>query len=305
MSGLTPQSARPLQGIAFLLCAVACFVVLDTTVKYTSAAVSVLVAVWFRYVFQALAVGAWVLLAPGPARLKTAHPRFQVVRGLLLLSVSMLSFISVSHMPVGEFTAIVMLSPLVVTLLAAVFLKERVSPLRWALVSGGFGGALLIVQPGGHALGWVTLLPLLMVVIYAGFQILTSRMARTEHAMTMHLYTGWVGALVMSAVVPFVWTELPDAHTLALLSVVGLAGTVGHFLLIQAYARAPASALSPYLYAQIGFAMLAGWWVFDHVPGTLEWLGVGLIALCGVSAGWLTAREGTATQSTQANVPEP
>ena len=305
MKGQAPQAARTLQGIGFLLCAVACFVVLDTTVKYTSAAVSVLVAVWFRYMFQALVVSAVMAVMPGPARLATAHPKFQIVRGLLLLSVSMLSFISVSHMPVGEFTAIVMLSPLVVTLLAAVFLKEHVSPLRWSLVAGGFGGALLIVQPGGHALGWVTLLPLLMVVIYASFQILTSRMARTEHPMTMHFYTGWVGALVMSTVVPFVWTELPDARTLLLLCLVGLMGTVGHFLLILAYARAPASTLSPYLYAQIGFAMVAGWWVFDHVPGHLEWLGVGLIALCGVTAGWLTARQGHAPSNAQSEVPEP
>jgi len=300
----TPEPvARPLHGIAFLLCAVACFVVLDTTVKYTSTAVSVLVAVWFRYLFQAVAVSAVMLLTPGPMRLKTDHPKFQVLRGLLLLSVSALSFISLSLMPVGEFTAIVMLAPLVVTLLAAVFLKEQVSPLRWALVAGGFAGALFIVQPGGHSLGWVTLLPLVMVLMYASFQILTSRMARTEHPMTMHLYTGWVGALAMTCVLPWAWTGVPDGQTLALLGLVGLMGTVGHFLLIMAYARAPASTLSPYLYAQIGFAMLAGWWVFDHVPGPMEWVGVGLIAVCGVTAGWLTARQTQAR--TEPDVPEP
>lgn len=305
MSTPTEPAVRPLHGIAFLLCAVACFVVLDTTVKYTSAAVSVLVAVWFRYLFQAVAVSGLMLLTPGPVRLKTDHPKFQVVRGLLLLSVSILSFISVSLMPVGEFTAIVMLAPLVVTLLAAVFLKERVSPLRWALVTGGFGGALFIVQPGGHSLGWVTLLPLVMVLVYASFQILTSRMARTEHPMTMHLYTGWVGALAMSAVLPWAWSGLPDGRTLALLCLVGLMGTVGHFFLIMAYARAPASTLSPYLYAQIGFAMVAGWWVFDHVPGAMEWVGVALIATCGVAAGWLTARQAPPPARSEPDVPEP
>lgn len=309
MTAAPIPAARPLHGIAFVLCAVACFVVLDTTVKFTSAAVSVLVAVWFRYLFQAVAVSLVMLLTPGPTRLKTNHPRFQLVRGLLLLSVSILSFISVSLMPVGEFTAIVMLAPLMVTLLAAVFLKERVSPLRWALVGGGFCGALFIVQPGGHSLGWVTLLPLMMVLVYASFQILTSRMARTEHPMTMHFYTGWVGALAMTAVLPLAWTGWPDGHTLALLCLVGLMGTVGHFFLIMAYARAPASTLSPYLYAQIGFAMLAGWWVFGHVPGTLEWMGVGLIATCGVAAGWLSARQpqrpDEPRRSVEPSVPEP
>jgi drug/metabolite transporter (DMT)-like permease len=286
-----PTAVRPWQGIACLMAAVACFSVLDTTAKYVSATVPVMVAVWFRYLFQAVLVTAVMLPVRGKRLLATAHPRFQLLRGVLLLTVSMLSFWSVSLMPVGEFTAIVMLAPLAVTLLAAVFLKERVSPLRWALVSGGFAGALLIVRPGGQLSGWVTLLPLLMVVVYAGFQILTSRLARTEDPMTMHFYTGWVGAVAMCAVVPWVWTGVPDLATLARLCLVGLMGTVGHFLLILAYGRAPASTLSPYLYSQIGFAMLAGWVVFDHVPGLLEWMGVGLIAACGASAGWLSARE--------------
>lgn len=283
--------ARAPLGIAFLVLAVACFAVLDTAVKYVGAFVPVLVAVWFRYVFQAVAVTAFMLPVRGRRLLHTAHPRFQLLRGALLLTVSALSFVAVQFMPVGEFTAFVMTTPLVVTLLAALFLKERVSLLRWLLVGGGFLGALLVVQPGGASFGWATLLPLAMVVTYAWFQILTSRLARTEDPMTMHFYTGWVGALIASAVLPLVWQAMPNATSFALLCLVGLMGTVGHFLLILAFARAPASTLTPYLYAQIGFAMLCGWLVFDHIPGSLELAGIALIVVCGASASWLTARE--------------
>ncbi len=290
---MTSQAAgaRAPLGIAFLVLAVACFAVLDTAVKYVGAFVPVLVAVWFRYVFQAVAVTAFMLPVRGRGLLKTAHPRFQVLRGGLLLTVSALSFVAVQFMPVGEFTAFVMTTPLVVTLLAALFLKERVSLLRWLLVSGGFLGALLVVQPGSASFGWATLLPLAMVVTYAWFQILTSRLARTEDPMTMHFYTGWVGALIATAVLPLVWQAMPDATTFALLCLIGLMGTVGHFLLILAFARAPASTLTPYLYAQIGFAMLCGWLVFDHIPGALELAGIALIVVCGATASWLTARE--------------
>ncbi len=283
--------ARTPLGIAFLVLAVACFAVLDTAVKYVGAFVPVLVAVWFRYVFQAVAVTAFMLPVRGRSLLHTEHPRFQLLRGGLLLTVSALSFVAVQFMPVGEFTAFVMTTPLVVTLLAALFLKERVSWLRWLLVSGGFVGALLVVQPGGASFGWVTLLPLAMVVTYAWFQILTSRLARTEDPMTMHFYTGWVGALIASAVLPLVWQAMPDATSFALLCLIGLMGTVGHLLLILAFARAPASTLTPYLYTQIGFAMLCGWLVFDHVPGALELAGIALIVVCGATASWLTARE--------------
>ena len=282
--------ARPLRGIMFLVLAVACFALLDTTVKLLSAAVSVLIAVWFRYMFQAVVMAAVVLPTRGWRSLHTSHPWLHALRGLLLLATSTLGFASLIYMPLGEFTAIIMLTPLMVTLLAAAFLRERVNLLRWLLVLGGFSGALLVVQPAGSTIGWALALPLLLVVVYALFQILTSRMARTEDAMTMHFYTGWSGALITSLVLPWIWHAIPDLRSWVLLCLAGLCGTVGHFLLIQAFARAPAATLAPYLYAQIGFAMLAGWLVFDHVPGRLELWGIALIVVCGASTAWLAAR---------------
>jgi drug/metabolite transporter (DMT)-like permease len=134
------------------------------------------------------------------------------------------------------------------------------------------------------------MLPLTAVLVYAVFQILTSRLARTEDAMTMHLYTGWTGALLTSVLLPWIWQAIPDTRSWVLLCLAGFMGTVGHFVLIQAFARAPAATLAPYLYAQIGFAMLAGWLVFDHVPGSLELWGIVMIVVCGASAAWLAAR---------------
>jgi drug/metabolite transporter (DMT)-like permease len=58
-----------------------------------------------------------------------------------------------------------------------------------------------------------------------------------------------------------------------------------------AFERSPAGKLMPYMYMQIGFAMLGGWLVFDHVPDHVSLLGMGLIALCGIAGGFLTAYE--------------
>lgn len=287
---MNARHARPLLGVLFLVLSTACFATLDTTFKYLSSSVPVLVAVWFRYVFQAVVTPAVALPLRGRQVLRTIHPGLHAVRGLLLMAVSVLGVISLSHMPLAEFTALVMLTPLVVTLLASLFLGERVSLLRWLLVLGGFAGAMLVVQPTHNPLGWEMLFPLATVVSYAAFQILTSRLARSEDALTMHLYTGLTGAVLLSALVPFAWQPIPSPHHWALLALVGTLGTVGHFILIQAFARAPASTLAPYLYTQIGFAMLAGWWVFDQVPNALAQGGIGLIVVCGALAAWLAAR---------------
>lgn len=284
------SAARPLQGIALLLLAVGCFATLDSSVKYLSLGISVLMAIWFRYLFQALVMSAVVLPTRGWRSLQTSHPRLHLLRAALLLSTSLLGFFSVKYMPVGEFTAIIMLTPMVTTLLAATFLKEKVSALRWLLVAGGFCGALLVAQPGGATAGWTLLLPLGCTLANSVYQILTSRMARTEHAMTLNFYSGWGGALVLTAALPWIWQTPVDGQTWALLCLTGATGTLGHFALGAAFGRAPAATLAPYLYAQIGFAMLAGWLVFSHVPGRLELAGIALIAVCGATAAWLAAR---------------
>lgn len=285
------RSPSVLPGITLVLAAVACFAVLDTTTKFVSAGVPLLMALWFRYFFQAAATAAIVLPLRGLGVLRTEHPRFQCLRGLLLLLSSLFAFLSLKYMPVAEFTAIGAIVPLVITLLAATALGEKVSVLRWSLVLGGFAGTLIIIRPGAEDFDWTLLLPLCMVVTNTGFQVLTSKLARTEDPITMHLYTGWVGTLLASAALPFVWTSLPSWSLWSWLVLMGLAATIGHFMLILGYMRAPAGTLTPYLYAQIAFAMLGGWVVFAHVPDRWSLAGVLLIAFCGAVGAWLTARE--------------
>ena len=116
-----------------------------------------------------------------------------------------------------------MLTPLLITLLASRTLAERVSVLRWTLVMGGFLGTLLIIRPGGERFSWAMLLPLGLVILNAWFQILTSRLARTEDPMTMHFYTGWTGMLLASVALPFVWTSLDSWLLWTGLGLMGLA----------------------------------------------------------------------------------
>lgn len=291
MSGAAGGARHPLAGIAIVVGACACFSVLDTTTKYISAGVPLLMALWFRYAFQAVATTVIVLPMRGASVLRTRHPLFHCLRGVLLLASSLFAFASLKYMPVGEFTAIVMISPLAITVLAATVLKEKVSMLRWLLVAGGFAGTLVIIRPGGAAFNWASLLPLGLVATNAWFQVLTSKLARTEDPVTMHLYTGWVGTLIASLALPFVWTQLGASGLWLGLILMGVMATIGHFMLILAYQRAPAATLTPHLYSQIAFAMLAGMLVFAHVPDGWSMVGIVMIAVCGAAGAWLTVRE--------------
>jgi len=274
-----------------LLVAMVCFAILDTTTKRVTAVVPVLMAVWARYFFQAILTTAAVLPFRGWSVLATQNPRQHLVRGVLLVAVTALAFMSLQFMPVAEFTAIVMIVPLLVTLLASRMLGEHVSLQRVVLVCGGFVGTLMIVRPGTAVFGWALLIPLALVIINTAFQLLTSKMARTEDAMTTQFYTTWIGAALSSVSLFWFWVPISDTQVLLELVLMGVSASVGHFFLIMAFERAPAGALMPYMYAQIGFAMLGGWLVFDHVPDHVSMLGIALIAASGTAGGWLTVHE--------------
>jgi drug/metabolite transporter (DMT)-like permease len=284
-----------LQGIGLVVLALACFATLDTTTRHISTSISLLVALWFRYAIQA--VITTVVVWPGRGRrvFLTRHPKFQLARGLLLFACSILAFYSLKYMPVGEFTAIALLAPLVITVFAAWKLKEKIRPLRWTLLLGGFMGTLVIIRPGTHHFDWTVILPLMLVLTNSAFQLLTSQMTKTEDPITMHFYTGWIGTILASFVLPFVW-EMPADWTVWLqLLIMGVLASIGHFLLILAYGRAPAATLTPYMYAQIAFGVVGGWVVFQHLPDQWTFLGMGLIALCGALGAWLTVHENRVT----------
>lgn len=278
-------------GVLFIVLAALCFAILDTTTKYAVTLAPVLMLLWFRYAFQALLTFALRFPVQRLSLLSTPNPRFQTLRGVLLLTTSACSFFGLQYLPVGEFTAMVMLSPLVATALAAWLLKDHVSRQRWLLMAAGLCGVLLVVRPGGQVFTWALLFPVLLVSAYAWFQVLTSRLSGEEDPYTTHFYTGLVGALVMSPVVVFSW------DTAALLAhwpwfvLIGFWGTFGHLMLIRAYMRASAPVLTPFLYTQIAFATLGGWLAFNHIPDTLAWLGIAVIAASGVGNALLTARE--------------
>jgi len=135
------------------------------------------------------------------------------------------------------------------------------------------------------------MLPLIMVMFYTAFQLLTSYMARTESPMTMHFYTGWVGTAAVSCLVYWHWSTDISPLNWGLLVVCGLLGSMAHYLFILAFARVSPVRLSPFLYLQVVFSTLAGWVAFSFVPAGWGLVGMLLIMVCGAAAGWLNARE--------------
>lgn len=274
-----------------IVVATLCFAVLDTATKQGAKLAPVMMLLWGRYMFQAVVTFVMRFPTQRGALLRTPNPRFQMLRGVLLLITSACSFVGLQYLPVGEFTAMVMLAPLVATAMAAWILKNQVSTRRWLLMVTGLVGVLMVVRPGGQVFTWALLFPVVMVTAYGWFQVLTSHLSGQENPYTTQFYTGLVGALLMCPVVVFYWSSAALLTYWPWFLVIGFLGTFGHLLLIQAYQRASAPVLTPYLYAQIAFATLLGWLVFDHVPDVLAWLGIAVIAVSGIGNAVLSTHE--------------
>ncbi|MDI1245214.1 MAG: DMT family transporter [Rhodoferax sp.] len=285
--------SRQAGGVLLIMLATLSFAILDTITKHATQLVPLLMLLWFRYLFQAVVTFALRFPVQKTRLFATPNPRFQMLRGLLLLTTSACAFFGLQYLPVGEFTAMTMLSPMVASAMAAWTLKTHVSPRRWALMGLGLMGVLLVVRPGGQVFGWALLFPVLLVTSYAWFQVLTSRLSGDENPYTTHFYTGLVGAVVMTPIMLFSWNSAALASYWYWFVLVGFLGTFGHLMLIRAYNRANAVVLTPYLYTQIAFATLSGWLVFRHVPDHLAWAGIAVIAASGVGNTLLSAREAT------------
>ncbi len=270
------------RGIAFFIAAMAFFAALDTTVKYVSAFLPLVTTLWLRFAFQSCMTAGMLLPSRGRAAWRVNRLGALVLRGVLMALSSAVAFMGLKFMPVAEFTAIMMLTPMMITLVAAYLLKEGVSWQRWLLLVGALVGALLVIQPGAAHFGWAVLLPLLLIALNVGYQFLTRNLAGDVEAGSVHLYSGIFAMLVVSLALPFGWQTPQGWDIWALVLLLSLFSTIGHYMMILAYGLASPATLSPYLYLQLAFATLGGWLLFSHTPNALAWTGMGLIALCGI-----------------------
>lgn len=262
--------------------AVMMFAVMDTTSKYLTRFYSVTTIMWFRYLFHSLVVLAWAVPRLGMALTRTAHPWIQLLRGLLLPATSALFVFGSRSLPIAEATAIFFTTPLLVTLLAVVFLGERVgTPQRLALAAG-FAGVLIIVRPGGSVFSPAALWPLGAALATAIYQILTRRISSHENPYTSNLFPGVVGFVLFSACLPLAGDWPHDPVHIALLVLVGLFGGIGHLLMIQAIHRAPMSQLAPFSFSQLAWVTLCGFIAFGALPDAWALGGVALLAAAGI-----------------------
>ncbi|MDQ2915883.1 MAG: DMT family transporter [Pseudomonadota bacterium] len=272
----------PVAAIVLITSSVLCFTALDAITKYLTQRYTVPLLVWARYSVQFVAMLVW--LGPGMRLdlLRTKRLRFQVFRAILLLASSLFFVMALRSLPLAEATALNYTTPIVVVLMGRLLLGERMTSARIAFVAAGVVGMLLIVQPGSDVFHGAALFGLCTAIFYACYQI-TTRMLIGEDPRVLLFYPAVLGTAIMSALAPgFDWpASMPWSHV-SLIVCGGLFGTLGHFLFILAFRLAPASALTPFTYTQLVWAMLLGWILYRDFPNPYRIAGMAVIACSGL-----------------------
>lgn len=280
---------RPLYGILLILTSCLLFSSQDGISKYLTLFYSPILVVWMRFVIQVCLTAAVFMPRMGVSILHTKQLKLQLARGVCMVLASVSFVVGLLYVPIGEATAVVFLSPMLLTWFAGKILKEKIKLGQWVAVGSGLIGVMVIVRPGSSLFTPAILLPLTGAFSMAMFQLLTRRLLTTDHIVSTNFITGVFCTTIMSLLVWHFW-KTPTLYDFLLMLIGGSIATIGHLLLTYSYRHGSVVMLAPFSYVQIIFSSLVAFLFFGHIPDDLTMVGMGIIILSGAGLVWWQRR---------------
>jgi len=282
------SASNRLVGIGLISATYLLFTLLDGSAKWLVQSVPVLVVVWLRFLTHTLIASALLFPMRGLALVRTRHLRWHLARGLMFVAMTGMNFWALQFLQLTVTASIFFMVPILVALLSAPLLGERLDAKRWAAILIGFAGVLVIVRPGSEAFHPAMLLSLVNAVLYAFFNMMTRKLAAYDPPETIQFLPAVVATLVLAPFALAAWESPHGWFEWLLLCLMGVFGGTGHYLLAMAHRYAPASTLAPFLYQQILYMAIFGYLVFGSVPDTAVWIGAAIVIASGL---YLFSRE--------------
>ncbi|MEP1931811.1 MAG: DMT family transporter [Roseibium sp.] len=287
---------NPLLAIFLMTAAMLIIPVMDIIAKYLSTDIPPLEITFGRFLFQFLIALLLAVVTGKLHRLRGEQPLINYLRGVLLASASLCFFIAVKYMSVATAISIFFVEPMILTVLAAVILKEQVGPRRIVAIVVGLAGAMMILRPSLAEVGLVSLLPVCTAVLFSFYLVLNRLYPVTDDLLTIQFSAGLAGTLYLGGALALGITfqigdqefVRPELWQIGLLALIGLISFAGHGLVVSAFQRGSASLLAPLQYVEIVSATLFGYLVFSDFPDSPTWIGIALIIGSGM---YITHRE--------------
>jgi drug/metabolite transporter (DMT)-like permease len=277
---------NPRLGILLIVISSLTFAMMNAVVKLVSGRLGPVEIGFFRQAFSLVPVTILLARQGGIAVLHTERPVGHLFRGLIGNSAMIIFFLSIARLPLADANALSFASPLFVTALSLPLLGEAVGKHRWSAVIVGFGGVLIMTNPGG---GWFSGtaglgagMGVLAAFMSALMTITIRQLNKTEPPIRIVFYFAAIGTVFFGTLTALFFWVVPNLHELAGLAVVGLIGGLSQILMTTAYRHAPASTLAPFGYSSILWSTALGYLIFSDLPGPRILAGAAVVIVSGL-----------------------
>jgi drug/metabolite transporter (DMT)-like permease len=265
-----------------MLIAVGSFSLMDASIKVLTPHYPAFQVTALRGLASLPIAFGWVVLQGGLGQLVRVRFGLQIFRGILgILSLASFTY-GLRGLALAEAYSVFFVAPLLITLLAALVLRERVGPGRWVAIGIGFLGALLVLRPGGS--GTVTLSGLMVLAAaacYAMSAVTVRVLGRTDSTPSMVFWTMLLVTLGAGTVALPLWRPIQPEHWGAI-AAIAVTGSLAQWALTEAFRRGEASFIAPFEYTALLWGIALDWTLWRTLPSAITLLGAAIIAGCGV-----------------------
>jgi drug/metabolite transporter (DMT)-like permease len=278
-------------GIACMLAASILFQISSALSKWLVATYPVGETLFIRGVTSLVVASLVILPVSGLGVFRTKRLHDHVLRNLSQSTAQTFVVIAFSMMPLAGAIAITFSAPLFATIAAIIVLKESVGPARWGALIVGFLGVLVVTSPGVDTFQIGSLFALANAVLFGTVAVGVRRMAATESTSTMIMYQMVFTTAFFAVSLPFGWMTPTSTGDWAALIANGLLNAVGQYLWTTALRFAPASAVAPFNYFSLVWAIILGFLVWGDLPSVALLMGSSVVVASGMFLLWHEARK--------------
>lgn len=276
-----PRKLDNMRALVLMAAGMFLFSLADTQAKFLTQTLNPLQIVWSRQL--GLLAGVVVLLfMQGSPVLHTEHPKLQILRGILAAASAALFIVAVRYVPLADAVAVSFVAPFVVTVFGALLLREPVGIRRWAAVTVGFIGTLIVIRPGAGVIHPAAFLVVVAASLFAFRQILSRHLAASDRTATTVAYTALVSVVILTLPLPFVWQMPQSMMEITLLAGLACCAAAGEFLVIKALEIGQAVVVAPVQYTLLLWGTIYGFLVFGQLPDGWTWVGALIIVATGL-----------------------
>jgi drug/metabolite transporter (DMT)-like permease len=252
--------------------------------------------VFVRYALGALIAFVFLGAKDKSGLMSLRHGMLHFQRAVLGMGAFISFVVSLHYTPLSVWTALSFTNPLMLAVLAAIILKERVSALRWLAILLGFSGVLIIVEPHETA-GYLPIVLLILGCLSAALSDIAVRKLSSSYSSAVIVFIFFtICSILLLPVVPFFW-RTPNFIELILLISIALCGLGSQLCLTKAIQTTSASSVAPFAYTSLLWTTVFGYLFWNELPTLKESAGILLIVADGILA-YITIRKSSkVTQS--------